>query len=46
MYTGVEMFETHVWMLKTLLGQSRVSSEDSELFHLYGIATSFEKMNT
>ena len=44
-HRGRESFETHVWMLKTLLEQSRVSDEDLEAFELFSIASSFDKMN-
>ena len=43
-HRGRESFETHVWMLKTLLWQSKRSKEDVDAFLLYGIAVSFGKM--
>ena len=42
---GRESFNTHVWMLKTLLGQSVDSQKSQNAFLLYIIAISFEKMN-
>ena len=43
---GRESFETHVWMVKTLLGRSAKSKEDLDTLFLYAIAVSFQKMNT
>ena len=42
---GRESFDAHVWMLKTLLGQSVDSQKSQNAFLLYIIAVSFEKMN-
>jgi hypothetical protein len=44
-YRGDESFDTHVWMLKTLLGQLTESQTHLDSFLLYVIAASFRKMD-
>jgi hypothetical protein len=41
-----ETFETHAWMVKTLLRRSSDSPSDKATFLLYIIAASYRKMNT
>src|ERR1700679_4144726 len=42
-YRGKESFDTHIWMLKTLLGQS-VTDPKKDTFQLYVVAACFPKM--
>jgi hypothetical protein len=44
MHRGKEAFDTHVWMLKTLLSRLEESLENREHFLRYIIAVSFPKM--
>jgi hypothetical protein len=45
-HRGKESFDTHVWILKTLLERTPNSVEDMDTFHHYIIAVSIQKMNS
>ena len=44
-HRGNESFDTHVWILKTLLERAGKSEDDLDTFFHYIIAVSFQKMN-
>jgi hypothetical protein len=45
-HRGEEPFDTHVWILKTLLERTGNSEDDMDAFHHYIIAACFPKMNS